>query len=97
MPPNFSFSAFEEITVSSSAVTLTAATYGTLNQAMLTVAGANIRYTVDGTTPTTDIGHILYDKDVLYLEGADELAGFQAIRDDSTDAELSCSYGVRVS
>ena len=84
------------VTVGSSVVTLTSSVYGTLNQAVLSVAGANIRFTVDGTTPTTSVGHILYDQDEVELESAEEVIGFQAIRDDSTDAELACSYGVRV-
>jgi len=92
-----SYTQFEEITVGSSVKTLTAATYGTLNRALITIADANMRFTVDGTTPTTNTGHILYDGDELKLTSAQEVAGFQAIRDDSTDVELSASYGTEVS
>lgn len=95
--PSEEFSQFETLTVSSSVVTLTAATYGTMNRAFITCGAANIRFTVNGTTPTTTVGHILYDSDELKLTSAREIINFQAIRDDSTDASLACSYGGRVS
>ena len=88
------FTQFEELTVSNAVKALTAATYGTLNRARITVADADIRFTVDGTTPTTDIGHILYDSDELRLESYEEIVAFRAFRNDSTDVEMSVSYGV---
>ena len=92
-----SYTKFEELTVSNSVITLTSATYGTLNRALITIADANMRFKVDGGTVSSTEGHILYDGDELKLTSAEELAGFQAIRDDSTDVELSASYGTEVS
>ena len=97
MSLRYSFSKFEEITVSNTALPLTAATYGTLNRALLTVAGANMRFKVDGGTATSEEGHILYDGDEVTLTSVDELVNFSAIRDDSADVELSCSYGIEIS
>ena len=91
------YAKFEEITVSSTVKTLTAATYGTLNIAMITIAGANMRFKVDGGVVSSNEGHILYDGDELKLDSAREIINFQAIRDDSTDVELSASYGGKVS
>jgi len=88
------FTQFEELTVSSAVKALTASTYGTLNRARITIADADIRFTVDGTTPTTDTGHILYDSDELQLESHEEIVAFRAFINDSTDVELSASYGV---
>jgi len=91
------FSQFETLPVSSSVVPLTASKYGNLNRAKITCGAANIRFTVDGTTPSTTAGHILYDSDEVTLTSRGEVVGFRAIRDDSTDASLACSYGVEVS
>lgn len=92
-----SFTQFETLNVSSSVVPLTASKYGNLNRALVTCGAANIRFTVDGTTPSTAVGHILYDSDEVKLTSREEIVGFRAIRDDSTDASLACSYGVKVS
>ena len=91
---NTAFTQFEELTVTNAVLSLTASVYGNLNRAILTVADADIRFTVDGTTPTTDIGHIAYDSDEVRLQSRDEIVAFRAFRNDSADAELSASYGV---
>ena len=84
----------EELTVGNSALGMTASKYGTLNSAKITIAGANMSFKVDGGTATSTEGHILYDSDELELESHEEIVAFSAIRDDSTDVELSASYGV---
>ena len=82
----------ESITVSTVAKTLTSGTYGNNSRAFIQCQGANVRYWLDGSTPTTSSGHILYVGDTLTLHTAVELANFKAIRDDSTDAVLAVSY-----
>ena len=95
-----SYTQFEELTVTNGAVVpLTAATYGNLNRALITCADANIKFTVDGTTPTTGtgVGHILYDSDELKLTSREEVVNFQCIAISATNVELSASYGGKVS
>lgn len=82
----------EEITVSSTAKTLTSATYGNYTRALIQCQDANVRYWLDGSTPTTTSGYVLYRGEYLELHSATELENFKAIRDDSTDAVLAVSY-----
>ena len=93
-----SYTQFEELAITNGAVVpLTAGTYGTMNRAVLTVADASLRFRVDGTDPTTAVGHILYDKDEVKLTSAEEIIKFRCIATSATNVELSCSYGVEVS
>lgn len=82
----------ESLTVSTVAKTLTSGTYGTNSRALIQCQDANIRFWLDGSTPTTSAGHILYIGEYLELHGTTELANFKAIRDDATDAVLAVSY-----
>lgn len=59
--------------------------------AMVTVEGDQIRWTCDGTTPTSTVGHRANVDDVLTLEGYDAIRLFKAIRL-TTDATLKVSY-----
>lgn len=87
------YTAHESITVSSTAIGGTAATIANKHHAVITVETAQIRYTVDGTTPTATVGHIADDGNVIKLESADEVQKFRAIRT-GADATLKASYGV---
>lgn len=53
------------------------------------LTGANIRLTFDGTAPTTSLGLVLVPGNWTFV-GTTVLLGAQAIRDDSTNAVLSC-------
>jgi len=68
----------ETLTVSSSSVGLVNIPTGA-KTATITVEGADARYWVDGSDPTYTEGHLLYDKDVLRLDCADQLRKFRAI------------------
>lgn len=57
--------------------------------ATCTLTTANIRVTVDGTTPTTNLGQVL-TPGAWTFSGTDTLLNLQAIRDDSTSATLAC-------
>ncbi len=85
---------FETLTISSSAVSITA---GIIDQhhddALITVETAAVRFRIDGTAPTATVGHILEPGDVLELRGVGELGKFQAIRRDGADATLQVSTG----
>ncbi len=54
---------------------------------LLTLETAQIRYTLDGTTPTTSVGHLLDPGQALTLTHGD-IQGFKAIRVGSTSGIL---------
>lgn len=83
---------FESITVSTTAIGCTTATAAGAIQALVTVEDQAIRYRVDGTNPTSSVGHEALDYDVITLQSPDEIAKFKAIRRDSSDAILRVTY-----
>lgn len=90
---------FEQITVAGTAIGFTAAkidgTGGAHPQATMAVCRnetAQIRYTTDGTTPTSTVGTQLEIGDWLGLTGYDQLSNFRAIRTGSTSGKLNCTY-----
>ncbi len=91
-----SFTVFETITVSTLSVGLTAASIANKNLAIITVESQPVRFRPDGSTtaPTTSVGHIMQDGDILELENLEAMQAVRFIRDGGTDATLSCSYGV---
>ena len=96
---------YESITVSSSAVGLTAAKYKPVPsnregepgaersaaRAVITVETNELRYRYDGTDPTTSEGHILGVNDVLTLVGDDAISQFRAIATGS-DGVIKVTY-----
>jgi hypothetical protein len=96
-------SSYENVTVSSSAIGLTATKYGpiqdttlpisrTAKKALITVEGDQIRWTCDGTTPVgATTGHRANVDDVITLEGFDAIRLFRAIRI-TADATLRVTY-----
>jgi hypothetical protein len=89
-----SFQQHETLTVSSTALGLTASKISGMSVAILTAETAQMRFWLDGTEPTATQGHVLEAGDMLVLEGASVLAGFKAIRTTGSDGKLQCSYGV---
>lgn len=53
---------------------------------------AQIRFTVDGTAPTTTVGHVLEIGQVLYLDEQKELVNFRAIRTGASSGSLPVTY-----
>ena len=86
------YDAYESLSVSSTAVTLTAATYEARPYAFITVETAQIRFRLDGTAPTATEGHLAEPGDIIHLRNHDQLEDFQAIRT-SADAVIKCAYG----
>ena len=86
------FNAHESITVADSSIGLTASTYGQSRAAFLTLETAQIRWTVDGTTPTTTVGHVANPNDTLTLKSSNQIARFRAIRTGGTSGTLKVSY-----
>lgn len=87
---------FEQVTVAATAIGFTVAEYQSGDKkaqiAFLTVETADIRYTYDGTTPTSTIGHLLTDGSSLTLKGAHDIENFRAIRTGAVSAVLSCTF-----
>lgn len=98
MRPTVGFD-FETITIDNTAggVGLTAAKYRPTNgvqaeAAFITVEGGPIRYTYDGTAPTTTVGHKAVSGTILVLKGQHQMENFKAIRTGTTDGTLQVSY-----
>ncbi|MEE9149976.1 MAG: hypothetical protein V3U27_21570 [Candidatus Tectomicrobia bacterium] len=85
---------FESLTISSSAVSITATIIDQHHDdALITVETAAVRFRIDGTAPTATVGHVLEVGDILELRGVGEIGKFQAIRRDGSDATLRVSTG----
>jgi len=86
---------YEAITVAGTAIGLTDADMIAAGEdhALLTTELAPIRYTVDGTTPTTTIGHLAPAGSRIKLDSSAELVRFLAIRTTGTSASVKASTG----
>lgn len=89
------FFATEALTVSSTSVGFTSATYVGADYAHVYVDVADVRILATGSTVTASNGVPCAVGDEILLENADEVARFRAIRDGSTDATLIVQFGVR--
>ena len=86
--------AYEDLTVGSTAVGFTAATYGNDGDyASVYVESGPIRFRVDAGTPTASVGDTLEQGDRIILTSRQEVVGFRAIRRDGVSATLRCSFG----
>jgi len=86
---------FEMLTVAGTAVGLSAGTIDDQpNYAFITVETAQIRFRIDGTAPTSTVGHIADPGDIIEIWD-DELFKFQAIRTGGASATLQVSAGRR--
>lgn len=59
---------------------------------IMTVETAAMRYTYDGTAPTTSLGHLVNAGDIIVLLGQPSLDNFRAIRTGGTSADLRVTY-----
>lgn len=53
---------------------------------------AEIRFTCDGTAPTTTVGIPLEPGQTLTLKGVADILGFRAIRTTGTSGKLNCQF-----
>jgi len=86
---------FEVVVVADSAIGLTASKLSASpqpKQAFITAESGQCRYRMDGTAPTSSVGHILLPMQSLLLEGYHQLNNFKAIRTGVQSANLSISY-----
>ena len=98
--------AHEQLVVSDSAKILTASKYQktvadaapagnrtvVAQRAVITVEDQDIRYTYDGTTPTTDVGHLATAGTTITIVGPKNIENFKAFRDGATDSEINVTY-----
>lgn len=84
----------EQLTVSNAAVGFASIPSGTPTPdwAYVSLETDNIRFWVDGSTPTSSVGHLMTPGDVLILRGKNEISKFKAIRTNA-DATLFITYG----
>ena len=84
----------EVVTVSGTAVALTAATYLHAVYAYIEVQANTIRWRADGTTPTSTVGFKAIDGTGIELTSYQEIVNFRAISDGgaSGDATLEVHY-----
>lgn len=84
--------AYESIVITNSPIGLTSGTYANAIKAELTLERFPIRVRTDGTNPTATEGHVIWEGDIVTLEGTAEIAAFRAYRADVTDAILKATY-----
>lgn len=61
-------------------------------RALITAETAQMRYTYDGTAPTTTVGHLLEVGDVLIVEGRMNIDAFRAIRTGGSSGAITVTY-----
>jgi hypothetical protein len=98
MPTKYGAFARERLTISTTAVVLTAATYSPASvpaakSAKISVETNPIRYTLDGSVPLAgSIGHPVAAGAEIVLRSEEEIRAFQAIRTGGSDAFLEVTY-----
>lgn len=85
--------AYENLTVSTAALQLTAATFLSATGAIILVEDAAVRFRLDGTDPSTSVGLMAEVGSYIYLTTQDQVQRFRVIRRDSGDAILRVQYG----
>lgn len=63
-----------------------------VTEVFCTLETAQIRYTLDGTAPTTTVGHLLEIGDTLTIQGRDNIVNFRAIRTGGTSGTLMITF-----
>jgi hypothetical protein len=86
----------EILVVSDTAVGFTASKFAPkagaeATYALVTVEDDDIRYWLDGSAPTSSLGHLVPDGNTFEIHGPDNIRNFRAIRT-NTDATLQVSY-----
>lgn len=91
-----SYSKQEQITVANTAIGLTVANItpdGQMQatQAVCSLEGAEIRFSVDGSTPTTTVGHLAEIGERFTFNGHDTLVKLLMIRTGSVSGTMTCT------
>lgn len=86
--------AFETVTVGSTAVSLTSATYSNARFAHISCEGVEVRYRLDGGTPIATVGHLLQVNNNLDLHLHSEIVNLKVISVSGTSATITVTYYV---
>ena len=92
--------AYESITVAASAIGFTLATYKTTStnaktfakRAFCTLESGQIRWRIDGSDPTSTVGHLLEIGQSLEIEETGNIDNFRAIATGGTNGALKVTY-----
>lgn len=98
--PSLTAFAFEQITFTNTATSLTAATYAPTNQnrpatlatLVCETASATLRARWDGTAPTSTVGVIINQGDAVTINGLVNIQQFQGIRTAATSVVCDVHY-----
>jgi hypothetical protein len=88
--------AFEQLTIDATVGGIALTAYAANTKGFITVETASIRFTVNGTAPTTTVGHIADPGDVIELDSLADMAAFRAIRTTSVSAVITATYSAEV-
>ena len=88
---------FESISVTGTAVGFTTETLKptgdrSMKGVYVTVETAEVRFRLDGTNPTSTVGHLLQVGDILRLDNISDMANARFIRTGATSGLLMVSY-----
>lgn len=95
--PSIGF-AFEQLSVTTAVQVLTPSKYkdaetsGGALSALVTLESGDIRYTYDGTTPTSTVGHLLRDSGNIVLSGQNQISQFKCYQSGSLGSTISVTY-----
>ena len=93
---SFAADDYESLTINGTAAGFTASKITTtpylVRRAYCTLENGNIRYRVDGSSPTASEGHYLPISSTLDINGRDDIVNFSAISQTSVSGTLKCSY-----
>lgn len=81
----------EVITVSAVAIGLTTSKSAPAEAALISCAGAGVRYWLDGAAPTASEGHPLAAGETILVHGQNNLRGLRFVRE-TADATLAVTY-----
>jgi len=84
--------AFESVTVPDSATALTAATRKAKKAVFITVETAQVRYRMDGSDPTSSVGHLLNKSGSLYISNQTAIENIRFIRTGTVSGVLRVTY-----
>lgn len=85
---------FENLTITGTVTGLTASKYGNARIATIIVETADIRYKLNGDSPTATEGLLAEVGDIIVLESQEDIQSFKAIRTGSTSAVLNIDYSL---
>lgn len=93
--------AYETLTVSTTALSLTAATYapvadrqtkGSAQKVFVTANDQPCRFRWDGGTPTASVGHKLAAGETIVITGLENIRNFKIIREGASDSNVAVTY-----